>query len=359
MGTMRQDPAAFGIGRLFWLTSDAIVGAELTMGTIVLWNPAAVALFGYSDTEAIGMPLERLVPDELHDRHLSGISAYRAGAPPALVGGPPVDVPAVTKSGAIVDVALTLTDLGGDDPHRHHVLALIRDMTAVRTSEREVSHAMDAMREFVATASHDLRTPLTSVMGFSRMMLELGDRLPPDKGREVLEAISRGATQASRLVDDLLTLSQIQAEVLPTNPKDLSLLVAVREAIVRSAVEAQDHVADDVVVRADPNHLERILINFLTNAMRYGAPPIVVDAHVQDGVVDIAVRDRGPGVPDAFRPRLFTRFARADTSRADGTGLGLSIVQGLARANGGDTYYEATSEGPTFGVRLPAGSASQ
>jgi len=351
-----QDPSAFGIGRLFWLTSEAIVGADVSTGAIVLWNPAAAALFGYAPVEAIGMPLERLVPEDLRDRHLSGISQYREGGDPVLVGGPPVDVPAVTKSGETVEVALTLTDVGADkeDDGRHHVLALIRDMTAVRTSERELKQAMDAMREFVAMASHDLRTPLTSVKGFSRMMLDLGERLTPEKQHGFLEAIFRGATQASVLVDDLLTLSQIQAGALPTNAQNVSVAAVVREAITTSGVAAEDAIDAGLVVRADPHHLERILVNYLTNAMRYGVAPVVVTADLVDEIVDIAVHDGGPGVPAEFIPRLFTRFARADTSRSDGTGLGLSIVRGLARANGGDSYYDATADGPRFGVRLPS-----
>lgn len=349
----------FGIGRLFWLTSDAIVGANLSTGTIVLWNPAAAALFGYTESEAIGLPLERLVPEKLRHQHLSGISEYQSGRAPVLVGGPPVDVPAVTKAGARVDIALTLTDVGGGGSGRHNVLALIRDMTAVRASERELSAAMEATREFVATASHDLRTPLTSVMGFSRTLLDLDERLPAERRREFLEAIARGATQASRLVDDLLTLSQIQADVLPTHAQDVVVSDVIAEAITHSGVIAEHEVDAHLVVHADPHHLERILTNYLTNADRYGQPPIVLTARCHEGAVDIAVQDHGPGVPEDFEARLFTRFARADTSRSDGTGLGLSIVRGLARANGGDTYYEAGDGGPIFGVRLPAGSASR
>lgn len=351
-----QDPGAFGVGRLFWLTSDAIVGADLSSGAIVLWNPAAAALFGYTADEAIGMPLEQLVPEVLLDRHLTGIARYRQGGEAVLVGGPPVEIPAVTKAGAVVDVALTLTDVSGadGDGDRRHILALIRDMTAIRASERDIQQAMDAMSEFVATASHDLRTPLTSVMGFAAAMLEVGDGLPVEKQRQFLEAIARGATQASRLVDDLLTLSQIQAGALPTHAQDVCVAAAVREALARTGVSASGPTDEHVTVRADPHHLERILVNYLTNATHYGADPIVVTADIEGAVVDIAVCDGGTGVPPEFVARLFTRFARADASRPDGTGLGLSIVRGLARANGGDTYYEPSADGCRFGVRLPS-----
>lgn len=351
-----QDPSAFGIGRLFWITSDAIVGADLSSGSIVLWNPAAETLFGYTADESLGMPLTRLVPADLLDLHVAGIERYRQGGDAMLVGGPPVEVRAVTKSGATADVALTLTDVGGEAGNgaRRHVLALIRDMTAIRASQRDREHAMDAMREFVAAASHDLRTPLSSVLGFAQTMLELGDRLTTEKQREFLEAIARGATQASRLVDDLLTLSQIQSGALPSHAQDVLVGAAVREAITRSGVGADGSINDQLVVHVDPNHLERMLTNLLTNAGRYGSDPIVVTAVGDGTVIDIAVRDGGSGVPPEFVQRLFSRFARADTSKPGGSGLGLSIARGLARANGGDTYYEHTADGCCFGIRLPS-----
>ncbi|MFZ6005144.1 MAG: sensor histidine kinase [Actinomycetota bacterium] len=354
---VEQDPAALGIGRLFWITSDAIVGADLASGSIVLWNPAAEALFGYPAEEAIGSPLARLVPDDLHASHLDGIQRYRSGGDPVLVGGPPAEVRAVTKDGELVDVALTLTDVSTDEAPeggRRYVLALIRDVTAIRTSERELQRAMNVMREFVAAASHDLRTPLASVTGFSQTMLELGDRLTPEKQREFLAAIARGATQAARLVDDLLTLSHIQAGVLPTNPQDVAVGVAVRETISQSGVAAEHSIDDRVLVHVDPHHLDRMLINLLTNARRHGSDPIIVSSVDDGAVVDISVSDGGSGVAADFIPRLFDRFARADSSKPGGSGLGLSITRGLARANGGDAYYERVEERCTFGIRLPA-----
>ena len=359
-GTDDQDPGQFGVGRLFWLTSDAIVAADITTGTIVLWNPAAARLFGYEAEEAIGMPLEKLVPSQLAGRHVAGVDRYRHGAKPALVGGPPVDVPAVTKNGHVVDVGLTLTDVSvsHDRGDRRFVLALIRDMTAIRTSERELQAAMDAMEEFVATASHDLRSPLTSVMGFAQALLEGDDRDSAEDRRRFVEAIARGAAQASRLVEDLLTLSQIQGGALPLDPCDVSVAAALREALERSGVEATYPSDTGLVVRADPHHLERILINYLTNASRYGADPITVTARVDGPMVDIAVRDSGAGVPADFVPRLFARFAQADSSKRRGTGLGLSIVRGLAQANGGEAYYRAPPEGPAFGVYLPDRTAA-
>lgn len=113
-------------------------------------------------------------------------------------------------------------------------------------------------------------------------------------------------------------------------------------------------VSDDVRVLADPDHVAQILWNLLGNAVRHGAPPVVVDADRHGDVVRLAVTDAGPGVADELRPLLFQRFARAPGS--PGTGLGLAIVRGLAWANGGDaTYDHSAAAGSSFTVSLPAG----
>ena len=351
-----QHPEAFGIGRLFWSTSEAIVGADLEAERIVLWNPAAERLFGYSAADALGLPLEVLVPEELRDRHLAGIRRYREGGAPVLVGAGPIAVPTVTVSGEAREVNLTLTDVSDGSAGRY-VLALIRDDTQERRAQRELENTNAAMREFVATASHDLRTPLTSVIGFSQWLIDNLDTTPPERVREFLQTILRGAKHASRLVDDLLTLSQINAGKLYAQPERIVVADAVREAAGRAGTEPDIAIAASLAVWADPDHLERMLVNYLTNAERHGQPPIRVVAEEQGANVAIRVCDSGHGVEPDFVARLFTTFARADPSAREGTGLGLSIVKGLAQANGGDAFYEATADlGCCFGVVLPAPS---
>jgi signal transduction histidine kinase len=113
---------------------------------------------------------------------------------------------------------------------------------------------------------------------------------------------------------------------------------------------------DDLRLRTDPDHLRRIVVNLLTNAFKYGGPPVNVLVMTTDDAVKLEVCDHGEGVPPEFVPRLFQRFARADrTARTrEGTGLGLSIVQGLAEANGGEAWYQPREpHGSCFGLTLP------
>jgi PAS domain S-box-containing protein len=338
--------------RLMVLTSDAIVGADLETEMIVMWNPAATTLFGYTEDDAIGMRLDRIVPDALRDQHLAGIRRYRETKRAVLVGGDAVEVPAVTKDGREVDVALTITDVSS--PGEPYVVAIIRDITEEKRIQRQLQQTNAAMRDFVATASHDLRTPLTSVIGFSQGLVDHGDTMPAAQITEFGTIITRNARRASRLVDDLLTLSQVDAGAIPVNAEAVAVAAAVREVVERVSSGVQCSVDEAVVALVDGDHLERIVGNLVTNALRHGEPPITVSSRAAGDHVELLVCDGGKGVDGDFVERLFTRFARADSSNPDGTGLGLAIVRGLAVANGGDAFYEpAPAGGACFGVRLP------
>lgn len=350
----RTSPDSFGIGRLFWLTHEAVVGAELETERIVLWNPSAERIFGYDADEAIGMPLDRLVPPSFHDAHHGGILRFRGGAEARLVGGPPVEVPAVAKGGRPLVVSLTLTAVDEAD-ERRHVVAIIRDVTSQKAAEESQRRMFESMQSFVATASHDLRTPLTSVMGFARLLVESGDELPAEEREEFARSILRSGLAASRLVDDLLTLSKIEADVVDVRAERVDVADACRDALAAAEATADVTLPPDAAVRADRDHVQRILVNLLSNAAKYGRPPIGLAAADCGQHVELRVSDDGDGPPEDFLASLFEPFRRANTARRlPGSGLGLSIVKGLAEANGGSVRYEpGEPRGACFVVVLP------
>lgn len=227
-------------------------------------------------------------------------------------------------------------------------------------TNEELQALNQAMKDFVAVASHDLRGPLTAILGLSSILAKRWDKVPADRRRESLSIIERQAQHLARMVEDLLTVSRIEAGALDTKRE----VIRVREAVDRIVEDfgtrvEEIRVADDLEVLADPHHLQRILFNYVGNALKHGAPPVMLEARCAGEWIEIRVRDHGDGVPDDFVPRLFGKFSRAEGSReADGTGLGLSIVQGLARANGGETWYERNEpRGSCFAVRLPKAAA--
>ncbi|HEX9697177.1 MAG TPA: HAMP domain-containing sensor histidine kinase [Actinomycetota bacterium] len=228
----------------------------------------------------------------------------------------------------------------------------------------ELQSVNQSIRDFVAVASHDIRGPLTSILGFASILVGRWDDMRDEDRRNALDAIVRQGKQLNQLVGDLLTISTIEAGALDVHREVVTLRDALQEGIddfSQHAGEIRVSVPLDLSALVDPNHLRRILVNYVTNAFKYGQPPVEIEASDSDGWVEIRVRDCGAGVPEDFLPRLFGRFARAPEGAAagkDGTGLGLSIVQGLARANGGDTWYEPNSpSGSCFGVRLPKTAA--
>lgn len=346
-----------GFGRLTFLTQEAVVGADAADGRIVLWNPAAERLFGYTVDEAVGMSISELVPEEFRVAHLTGLARYALGGEPVLVDQAVVELQGLHKDGSRVDVSLTLTAVPPEDGAGEKlVVGILRDCTQERQAAEALQHANEKMEVFMATASHDLRTPLASIFGFAQLLLE-DDGLSPEDRDEFLAIISRSAKAATKLVADLLTISNIQADSLAVDPQQVRLMSVVAVVETALGVEVAKDFEPELEVTADPDHLMRILTNLVSNAIKYGGSAITIEAGTTEGVasegaVEIRVCDDGPGVPPEFRDRLFKRFSRAGTDKSQGTGLGLSIVQGLAEVNGGEAFYEPRSPGSVFGVRL-------
>jgi signal transduction histidine kinase len=238
--------------------------------------------------------------------------------------------------------------------------ALRRHADELEAANRRLREADRVKSDFVSMASHELRTPLTSIVGFASTLRAYWERTPDEEKRTYVEVIERQAERLSRLVNDLLAMSRIESGTLVVRAEPVPLGAAVAQALHDLGPDTDPvevHVGDDIRVLADPDHLQQMLLNYLTNARKYGAPPVSVEARRENGWVVITVADRGPGVPEHFVPSLFERFTQASTGvarKAKGTGLGLSIVRGLAQANGGDAWYEHGDPGARFCIRLPA-----
>jgi signal transduction histidine kinase len=233
---------------------------------------------------------------------------------------------------------------------------LERAAEELRQANEELRAADETKSTFVAVASHELRTPLTSVLGFASTLLTHWDRIPDEDRRAQVELIEGQARRLAQMAEELLTMSKLEAGALEVNASP----VLVREAIdhvlgsfTEHASEIEVGEADGLRAYADPQHVLHMLSNYVSNALKYGRPPVRIEARERDGWIELTVTDRGPGVPPEFVLRLFEKFAQAQGTEG-GTGLGLSIVRGLARAQGGEAWYEpAEPQGATFGLRLP------
>jgi signal transduction histidine kinase len=210
-------------------------------------------------------------------------------------------------------------------------------------------------------ASHELRTPLTSILGFSSTLRDYWDATPDAEKLEYLDVIDRQARRLSRLVNDLLAMSRIESGKLDVREARVDVGELARAAVAglgEAAAGVEVVGPEHLDASADPDHVEQIVVNFVGNALKYGDPPVTVEVVAAGDNVEVRVCDAGEGIPPEFEPQLFEKFAQASTGStrgASGTGLGLSIVRGLARANGGEAWFEPNQpRGAVFGVRLPA-----
>ncbi len=231
----------------------------------------------------------------------------------------------------------------------------------VMLSDITEAHEIDALRrEFVARVSHELRTPLTAILGITQTLRCHSDRLEAAQREQFVAMAERQTRRLRRLVDDLLWSARIDANPPAATPEAVGLRTCVDNVaatLTDLLPEGFEVDVDGIVVRADPDHLEQILMNLLVNAVRYGDPPVAVRAVACRGTVSIVVSDHGAGVPEDFEPELFTSFSQASTGdrrEAQGLGLGLSIVASLTAANAGAVRYRRREELTCFEVTLPA-----
>jgi two-component system phosphate regulon sensor histidine kinase PhoR len=241
---------------------------------------------------------------------------------------------------------------------RGEVLLLMRDVTDRRRAEA-------TRRDFVANASHELRTPIAAINAAAETLLG-GALASAETARPFVEIIARHTERLARLSNDLLDLSRIESRQWPIELEavDVGPLVNQVTALFAEAARARGltlraEVPAGLKLRGDAQALEQILVNLVDNGIKYtqrGGVTVLGSAEGDRGVV--AVRDTGVGIERHHLPRIFERFYRVDPGRsreAGGTGLGLAIVKHLAQAQGGEVEVASGADGTTFSVRLPIG----
>jgi PAS domain S-box-containing protein len=312
-------------------------------GAVRLWNRAAELATGLGAADVLGRCLADAVPEW-----------------PGLAARIPV------AEGGRVPRAVTLpVDAGGRDLWLSFVA--VRSAAGVVYAFRDLTHERRLDQEkndFVATISHELRTPMAAVYGAAETLMRREGQLTPEQNRQLVQMI---AEQASRL-------SQITEEVLLTNQLDRGELRVEREPVdvvdlVRRTVEAMESQLPDPVeidvdlapesgaASADPDRIQQVIVNLLDNATKYGRSPVRVRVEGADGHVRISVADSGPGIAADDQERIFEKFYRSDpqhTRAPGGTGLGLYISRELVRRMGGRLGVSSPpGSGATFVVELP------
>jgi signal transduction histidine kinase len=328
------DPSALPID----LLPDPVLVADAS-GVLLAVNGAALALLGDRVRDSLGQHLG----EALDARGPGGGPALRDPWPD---GWPGTDESELTFRGADdTDLQAAVTCRAGDGAV---VLAL-------RPSDERSGIAI------ISTVSHELRSPLTSVKGYTSLMLNRWDRLGDDQKRTMLEQVHHDADRVTRLVTELLDISRLETGRLVLRRQMVDLR-AIAESVIEKVAMASDDLectatfpVDLPLVYADPDKVEQVLTNLVENAVKYGSPKgMQVTGRVLDGAVAVQVADTGPGIPAEDLPRVFTKFFRRDHGRPTGTGLGLWISRGLVEAHGGElTATSSPGQGATFRFTLP------
>lgn len=228
---------------------------------------------------------------------------------------------------------------------------------------RELQRLAIAQNEFVAIASHELRTPVAIARGFLDVVVNHGSEFDQGETEDFLQRAQRALVRLQTLLDDVLLVSRIGAQGPQPQIEAVDLAAAVEEGCRTSIADVADlqiSVPAGLLVHADPLQLARAVRNLIENATRHGQPPVQMHAVADADGIDLHVRDAGGGIPSSFQPQLFERFTQADgsASRAEGgTGLGLAIVRGLVEAVGGTIDLKPSDTGAHFVVRLQRAAA--
>jgi signal transduction histidine kinase len=253
-------------------------------------------------------------------------------------------------------LSISAAPIRGDDGQVHGAVSTLADVTAL--------HDLEEQREdYIRAISHDLRNPLTVVTGMTEWLHRRLGQQGMEREASVAEKALRSATRMAAMVADLLYSIRLEAgqTLLDPRPTDLGRLAA--DAMEHLSTP-EDRARLRLVVpaglppaNADPDRVERALVNLISNALKYSPPDQTVEIRLdaQDERLVVAVLDRGPGITEAELPHLFQRFYRAKTGeRVEGTGLGLYITRLIAEAHGGQAWAESQlGQGSTFYISLP------
>jgi PAS domain S-box-containing protein len=356
---------------------DAIIVMD-NSGIVQEWNPAAERMFGYSRGQAIGNNLaDLIIPPYLRERFARGLAQHFVEGGGAMLNRR-IETVAVRADGSEFSVEAAITEAKSDGEtmftgyisditerkqNEEQIRLLNADLEArVRKRTEQLEHANHELEAFSYSVSHDLRAPLRHINGFVEILQATAGEKLDEESLGFLRTIADSARQMGRLIDDLLAFSRVGRAELRLVPVNLNNLVieARRELQTESAGRSvQWHVAPLPEVRGDPAMLRQVLINLISNALKYSRPrsPAVIEISASSTATEevISVRDNGVGFDPAYAHKLFGVFQRLHPAHEfAGTGIGLAIVRRVITRHGGRVWAEGrTDQGATFHFSLP------
>lgn len=339
---------------LFQFAPIGIALNDYHTGQFLDLNDALVSPTGYTREEFEALSYWELTPADCHAEETAALASLKTAGRYG-----PFEKEYIRKDGSRYPVRLQ--GMLSQDPNGRPVIwSLVEDITDRRR--------LDKMKDqFIATVSHELRTPLTSINGSLGLLVGGAVGELPERALGLLGTAQRNGQRLAMLISDLLDMERLVAGKMPMKMADHALGPLIDEAIESITSYALQHQVrlgaarhwPEVTVSVDGARLIQALTNLISNAIKFSPEGQTVDisAVVKENLVEICVRDHGPGIDPAFRSQLFRRFSQADgsdTRKLPGTGLGLAITREISQQLGGDVNYrDAQGGGSEFYIELP------
>jgi len=326
--------------------SDAIITID-AQGMILSFNSTVEDMFGYHASELIGKNIKILMPSpyaEMHDSYLANFQ--KTGVTHTI--GQTREVEALRKNGETFAAELWVHKLALQD--KTQFMGIIRDI-----SERQYVDRMKT--EFISTVSHELRTPLTSIRGSLGMLKSgvLGEF--PSKANRMIELAHNNTERLINLVNDILDVEKIQAGKMELKFAELNITELVKQSIAANKAYADSHHVrleimpdiPDFSVYADAHRLQQVMANLISNAAKFSPEQgrVMINIEKKGAFIRTSISDKGIGIPEIYRHKLFQKFSQVDSSdtrQKGGTGLGLNITKAIIEHHGGHIDY-TTEEG--------------
>lgn len=360
--------------------SDAILEVDRD-GRIELLNAVTEEMFGYNRAELLGQLIETLVPEDfrtLHERHRDRYrdsSVTRPMRSGLVVSGR-------RKDGSCFPAEISLSPVKSSRGFR--VTAIIRDITYRKRAEerlqeiqnryvrelelrnREVERADRLKSEFLASMSHELHTPLHTIIGFSELLAEQTEGILDEKQRRFLDHIRKDSLYLLALINDILDLSEIEAGRLEMQRESLDVAVVLEEALLlirpfgsAKSIKIETNLESSASLSADRLRLKQVVYNLLSNAVKFTPEGgrVRIDVLDRQGHLEISVSDTGVGMPSEERTAIFDKFHQVGATTKgvrEGTGLGLAITKRLVEQQGGRIWVESEpGKGSRFTFTVP------